>query len=377
MPPVQAGFRVEKELVVAQIQTPLIVAPAVDVVGHISDLQIAIGHEGTQGNFGLRIAGHVHFIAHRLVVAVLVGALVVLAVQPKIIGRPNAGQGVDAHPRQSAKVIAEVAVPEAPQDVCAIAHLFDQRRVGADHKVVQPALADEVGGVDGIPIDDGIFQAVIGKGIAGAVLLKVAFSAHEIGGNVQIPVARQVQFGDKLRVRLAVLVDFIRVAVVVVGAGARTSQMVGIRRIQIVPCDVILDPLGVTAVLRLRDAPPGLLRALFAAEMHQTHIAVFQSRLARNQIRRQIHRRAVDKTIALHARIAAHKRKGFVLLALEAHRARMHHHRRTATPIIARAQSQLGGSLLVRHPHLHGNGAAKSPGAHRRGAYPALNLHTV
>ena len=220
MMPVEAGFRVEKELIVAQIQTRLIVAEAVDVVGHISDLQIAIGHKGAKGHLRLRIAGHVHFIAHRLVVAVLVRALDSPRGPAKNCRScPMLGNGIDAHPGQGPKVVAQVPVPKAPQDVFAGPPPASPRTAWVPiMKVVQPALSNQIGAKKGVSVDDWIFQPVVRKGIPGAVLFKIAFPRNDVGVDIQIPVFGQVNFRDKLRMRLPVLVNFIGVAVVIVGA---------------------------------------------------------------------------------------------------------------------------------------------------------------
>ena len=101
---------------------------------------------------------------------------------------------------------------------------------------------------------------------------------------------------------LRVLVDFVRVAVVVVGRIAAANQVYGVGGIESVPGNVVGYPLRIFTKFGFRYAIPGLLGALAARKVQKPPGEVLVAVLCAKEVALQLACRAIDHSVASHRR---------------------------------------------------------------------------
>ncbi len=150
-----------------------------------------------------------------------------------------------------------------------------------------------------------IGQAQGGVGHVVLVLLKVSAPRNRVHGLRQKPALAQHRREHALVVALRVLVDFVRVAVVVVRGVTALQKVERVTARQAVAHDVVGYAGGISAEPRFRNAPPGLLGALAAREGQQAPRCVCLAVLCPKQVALKGAARAVYEPVTAHGGEAA------------------------------------------------------------------------
>ena len=156
-------------------------------------------------------------------------------------------QRIEAQPGQGSEVVARIdELGSAQTDVEGITAVAQKGRV-AKPKVVQPTTANAFRTKYLYVLDDHVGQRERGEGHVVLVLLKVPAAGNRVHGLRQKPALAQHHREHALVVALRVLVDFVRVAVVVVGGVAALQKVERVCARHAVPHNVVGYAGGISA----------------------------------------------------------------------------------------------------------------------------------
>ena len=278
-------------------------------------------------------------------------------------------QRIEAQPGKGSEVVARIdELGSAQTDIEGITSVAQKGRV-AKPKVVQPTSANAFRTVNLHILDDNVGQRERGKGHVVLVLLKVSAAGNRIDGLRQKPALAQHCREHALVVALRVLVDFVRVAVVVVGGVAALQKVERVCARYAVAHDVVGYAGGISAEPRFRNAPPGLLGALAAREGQQAPGYIVVAVLSPKQVALKGAARAVHEPITAHGGEAAGGGPTF-FGAHESAVKSVADARRVERPEVGRDLVACG---VVRDAHLKRQGRAKGSAAQGRRAHAALH----